>query len=154
MPLPPHADPALPPLCDAGYVPGTPGERGVKRALVYVVAPFVVAGVLAPAYSYHEFDFGLALWQAVVGWPIGAVLLIGPVALARNVRDDRLYVGAMLGVSVCGVATMVAVGRTDDAQAGIAFMYAPLGGCLIVAVALVIDRLVGRGPAFERTAGQ
>jgi hypothetical protein len=106
---------------------------------------FVIAGLLAPVYSYHEFDLGLLLWQAVIGWPIGATLLAGAAALLMGARCRASFIVGDVALAVAGVVSIVIVNRTDDAQAGFGFLYAPVLGLLLVGAIRVIEWLRLRG---------
>lgn len=122
-----------------------PTEQGFEwKALAAVVAPFVVAGILAAVAFDDDYDIGLALWQAVVLWPIGGLLLAGPVAIAGNLRNRKLYVGTMVAIAAAGAASVTLVASSDDAQAGIGFIYAPFVGCCVAGVAIGLDRLMLR----------
>jgi len=112
--------------------------------LALVVAPFVVAGVVAEALFYDYWSLGLGLWQALFLWPVGAVLLVGPVQIARGVRRQQLYLATMVLLAVVGAWSMVVVASTDDAQAGLGWLYAPLIGAPIAGLARMIDRLIGQ----------
>ena len=122
-----------------------PTEHGFGwNALAAVVAPFVVAGILAAVAFDDDYDIGLALWQAVVLWPIGGILLAGPVAIAGNLRNRKLYVRTLVAIAAAGAASVTLVGSSDDAQAGIGFIYAPFVGCCVAGVAIGLDRLISR----------
>lgn len=66
-----------------------PGAR-IRLPLAVAVAPLVVAGVLAPLYSTDDFGL-LTVWQAVVLWPIGALLLVLPVTILRSVERPTWF---------------------------------------------------------------
>jgi hypothetical protein len=62
------------------------------RAGLPAVAAFVVTGLLAPLYSSEPFDLWGVLWQAVILWPIGAMVVWVPVALlVEYLRDRSLF---------------------------------------------------------------
>lgn len=118
---------------------GPTQEQFAWSTLVAVVAPFVVAGVWA-SITFQDAGIGQVLWQAVILWPIGGLLLIGPVAIAMLVQRRRLQVAALVGIAIAGAASAVMVASSDDAQAGIGFLVAPVAGVVIAAIALGLDR--------------
>lgn len=114
-------------------------EQFAWSTLVAVTAPFVVAGVWA-SITVEDAGIGQVLWQAVVLWPIGGVLLIGPVAISVVVRNRALQLAALVGIAIAGAVAAVMVASSDDAQAGIGFLVAPVAGVLIAAIAVGLDR--------------
>ncbi len=100
---------------------------------------FVVAGLVSPLYSNESFGIGQAVWSAVVLWPIGLVLVGVPVLILLAVRTRRLLRVGQILIGSLGVLSMVAVARSDDAQAGAAFMYAPIGGSVLAVLLLGVD---------------
>jgi hypothetical protein len=118
---------------------GSGSGRGIKAALLPALVAFVVTGLLSPLYSTDEFKPGLTLWQAVVLWPIGALLLGFPAGLLGVlVRDKRVFRIGQVVLVVVAVVAMSATARSDDAQAGLIFLIIPWFGtpavlCLILA---------------------
>jgi hypothetical protein len=118
---------------------GSVSGRGIKAALLPALVAFVVTGLLSPLYSTDEFKPGLTLWQAVVLWPIGALLLGFPAGLLGVlVRDKRVFRIGQVVLVVVAVVAMSATARSDDAQAGLIFLIIPWFGtpavlCLILA---------------------
>jgi hypothetical protein len=100
---------------------------------------FVVAGLVSPLYSNEPFGIGQTTWSAVVLWPIGLLLVGVPVLVLLAVRTKRLLRVGQLVIGLLGVLSMVSVARSDDAQAGVAFMYAPIGGSVLAVMLLGID---------------
>lgn len=80
------------------------------------------------------------IWQAVVLWPIGAALLVGPVLVVNAIKAETLRLVGTVVVSAAGAASMLLVASSDDAQAGTGFLYAPTVGALGAAALLLIDR--------------
>jgi hypothetical protein len=117
--------------------------RGTAPSFWPTVLPplvaFVIAGLLAPLYSDESFEVGLTAWQAVVLWPIGLLLVGVPVLVLLGVRSQRLLRLGQVGVGVLGVASMVAVARSDDAQAGISFLWTPVLGSVLAAAVVSVD---------------
>jgi hypothetical protein len=103
------------------------------------LAAFVAAGLLAPLYSDERFEIGLTAWQAVVLWPIGLLVVGGPVLLLLGVRTAWLVRLGQIAIGVVGVASMLAVARSDDAQAGLAFLWGPIFGSVAAAAVLAAD---------------
>jgi hypothetical protein len=103
------------------------------------VAAFVATGLLAPVYSDEPFDAGLTAWQAVVLWPIGLVLVGVPTLVLLGIRSTRLLRLGQIVVGAAGVVSMAAVAGSEDAQAGLAFMWAPILGSASAAAILAID---------------
>lgn len=100
---------------------------------------FVVAGLLGPLYSDEPFDVGLTLWQAVVDWPIGLLVVGLPVLVLLGVRTASLLRLGQIAIGSLGVMSMVAATRSDDAQAGLWFMYPPLLGSVVAAAIVAVD---------------
>lgn len=92
------------------------------------LAAFVAAGLLAPLYSDEPFELLLTAWQAVVLWPIGLLVVGGPAALLLGVRTRWVVRLGQIAIGVVGVVSMVAVARSEDAQAGLAFLWGPILG--------------------------
>jgi len=86
---------------------------------------FVVAGLLSPLYSNEPFQVGLTAWQVVVLWPIGLLVVGVPVLVLLSVGTVLLLRLGQVGIGLVGVMSMVAVARSDDAQAGFWFIYPP-----------------------------
>jgi hypothetical protein len=99
---------------------GGTAPRFAPTVLSPLVA-FVVAGLLSPLYSNEPFEVGLTVWQAVVLWPIGLLLVGVPVLLLLNVRARLLLRLGQIAIGLLGVFSMMAVARSDDAQAGFGF---------------------------------
>jgi hypothetical protein len=120
-----------------------PAQRDTAPSFLPTVLPplvaFVITGLCAPLYSNEPFEVGLTLWQAVVLWPIGLLLVGVPVLVLLGVRSERLLRLGQVAVGLVGVASMVAVARSDDAQAGIAFIWAPVLGSVLAAIVVSVD---------------
>lgn len=129
-------------------------EAGRPRSFGSAVLPplvaTLVAGLLGPLHSQEPFEIGLLAWQAVVLWPIGLFLVGVPTLLLLNVRSARLLRLGQVAIGVLGVASTVAVAHTDDAQAGLWFLYPPVLGSLLVLVLLAVDGRSGRRGRVER----
>jgi hypothetical protein len=108
------------------------------------LAAFVAAGLLAPMYSSEPFDAGLTAWQAVVLWPIGLALLAPPVSVLLGARTTQMVRLGQLAIGLVCVASMVAVAISDDAQAGLAFLWTPIVGSMLAAALVVVDRSLRR----------
>lgn len=118
-------------------------KRGFNlKALAAVVAPFVLAGLSAEVVFNDDYSIGLALWQAFFLWPAGGSLLAAPVAIAGDLRIRSLYLATMVLIAAAGVVSITVVAASDDAQAGIALLYAPMLGCVIAGLAIGLDRLI------------
>jgi hypothetical protein len=120
-----------------------PAQRDTAPSFLPTVLPplvaFVITGLCASLYSNEPFEVGLTLWQAVVLWPIGLLLVGVPVLVLLGVRSERLLRLGQVAVGLVGVASMVAVARSDDAQAGIAFIWAPVLGSVLAAIVVSVD---------------
>ena len=79
--------------------------------------------------------------SATAGDVHGALLLIGPAAIIATVRRPALRRLGQVIIAAAGVISMLLVASTDDAQAGIAFLYAPILGALAAGVVRVVDHL-------------
>jgi hypothetical protein len=120
--------------------PASPGAAPSYCSTVLPpLAAFVAAGLLAPLYSDEPFEIGLTAWQAVVLWPIGLLVVGAPVLVLLGVRTAWMVRLGQAAIGVVGVASMVAVARSDDAQAGLAFMWGPLLGSGAAAAVLAAD---------------
>lgn len=66
------------------------------------------------------------------GWrlhaPIGLLVVGGPAALLLGVRTRWVVRLGQIAIGVVGVVSMVAVARSEDAQAGLAFLWGPILG--------------------------
>lgn len=100
---------------------------------------FVVAGLLAPLYSNEPFEVALTAWQAVVLWPIGLVLVGVPALVLLGVRSPLMLRFGQIAIGLLGVISMVAVARSDDAQAGVAFVWTPVLGSVMAAIVVAVD---------------
>ena len=100
---------------------------------------FVVAGLLAPLYSNEPFEVALTAWQAVVLWPIGLLLVGVPALVLLGVRSPLMLRFGQIAIGLLGVISMVAVARSDDAQAGVAFMWTPVLGSVMAAIVVAVD---------------
>ncbi|HET6954656.1 MAG TPA: hypothetical protein VFI47_30105 [Acidimicrobiales bacterium] len=109
------------------------------------LAAFVIAGLLSPLYSDEPFSYGETAWSAVVLWPIGLLLVGPPVLVLVNVRTPRLLRLGQIAIGLLAVLSMMAVARSEDAQAGVAFMYTPIFGTILAAVLMAVDAR-GGGP--------
>ena len=103
------------------------------------LAAFVVAGLLGPLYSNEPFEVGLTLWQAVVLWPIGLLVVGLPVLVLLGVRTALLLRLGQIAIGLLGVTSIVAATRSDDAQAGLWFMYPPLLGSVVAVLIVSVD---------------
>lgn len=110
------------------------------------LAAFVAAGGIAQPIADDRIDLGLTLWFAVVGWPIGLLLLCLPTLVLVNIRTPHLWRLGQVLVGLVGVFSIVAVSFDEDAQAGMWFIYIPFLGSLLAAGLLAVDRIVRRGP--------
>jgi hypothetical protein len=95
--------------------------------------------MLAPLYSNKPFEVGLAAWQAVVLWPIGLVLVGVPVLVLLGVRSKLMLRIGQIAIGVLSVISTVAVARSDDAQAGVAFMWTPVLGSVLAVILVAPD---------------
>jgi len=118
-----------------------PPPRRLRDILLLPLTCFVVVGALGPLYSDEAFSIGLFFWQLIVGWPIGAVLLIGPAAMLRNAKLPSTVVAGQIAMGVVGVAGVIVVNRDDSSTAGLGFLWVPLVGCAVVGAILGIERL-------------
>ena len=108
------------------------------RAGLPAVASFVATGVLAPLYSSEPFDLWGVLWQGVILWPIGALVVWVPVAmLVEYLRDPRLFRLGKALIVLFAVWSMGAVARSDDAQKGLYWLIAPMYGTPAI-IALIV----------------
>jgi hypothetical protein len=112
--------------------------RFVPTVLPPLVA-FVLTGLLSPLYSNEPFSLGLTVWWAVTLWPAGLIWLGPPVLLLLNVRTAPLVVVGQVVIGVLGVISVVAVTRSDDAQAGVAFGLPLVFGSAAAGLLVVVD---------------
>jgi hypothetical protein len=109
-------------------------REGIRSPLVRImllpVLAFVVAGLVSTLVWDDAADAALLAWQAVVLWPIGALLLVGPAAMIADLRVPLLRAAGQAILVISGVSATVVVAMTDDAQAGIGYLYAPILGAL------------------------
>ena len=116
-----------------------PVAPAFRPTVVPPLTAFVVAGLLSPLYSDEPFSYGQTAWSAVVLWPIGLLLVGPPVLVLVSVRTQRLLRLGQIAIGVLAVLSMTAVARSEDAQAGVAFMYTPIFGTILAAVLLAVD---------------
>jgi hypothetical protein len=110
------------------------------------VAAFVVTGLVTTLLWDHPLDPTLVAWQALILWPIGAMVLYVPVVILMGIRRQVLRrVGQGL-VAIAGVIAMFATAASNDAQAGLLLLYAPILGSLAAGILVLIDRTVVAGP--------
>jgi hypothetical protein len=106
----------------------------LPTAIFPALIAFVGTGLLSPLYSGDDRSVALTLWQAVVLWPIGGILLGAPAwLLAYNVRDRLLFRSGQALLVIFAVWTMSATARSDDAQAGFNFFIIPWFGTIAIA---------------------
>jgi hypothetical protein len=107
------------------------------QAMLPPLVAFVVAGLLAPAYSRYDFDPVLLVWDAVVLWPIGALIVFVPAWLLVKVTDPRLFGAGQVILSILAVAGEAARARDTHSTAGLNWLIVPWYGvpailCLIL----------------------
>jgi hypothetical protein len=110
-----------------------------KPTVLPPLVAFVVAGLLGPLYSNEPFDVGLTAWQAVVSWPIGLLVVGLPVLVLLSVRTTPLLRLGQIAIGVLGVISIVATTRSDDAQAGLWFIYPPVLGSVLALGIVSVD---------------
>ena len=117
----------------------------LRPALVPALVAFVVTGLLSPLYSGEDRELALTLWQAVVLWPIGALLLWLPAwLLAYWVGHRPIFRVGQGALIVVAVWAMAATARSDDAQAGVNFLIVPWFGTIAVVCLMTLQWAVKR----------
>lgn len=131
--------------CQGSEVTGSQREDSgrltarLPAAILPALIAFVVTGLLAPVYSSDDFNPGLTLWQAVILWPIGAMLLGVPAWLLAYSVQGRFFRSGQALLVIAAVWAMAATARSDDAQAGLNFLIIPWFGTIAIAGLLVLQ---------------
>ena len=120
----------------------------LQTRLVHEVVPplvaFVVTALLAPAYSRYDFDLVQLVWEAVVLWPIGLCIVIGPAWLLTNVTDRRLFRAGQVILAGLAVFAEVARARDTHSTAGLNWLYVPYFGIPAVLGLIVVQAILRR----------
>jgi len=109
------------------------------RALLVPLVPFVVASLSAPLYSGESNGDWLWAWQAVVLWPIGALLMIVPVLVARQITSSQLRGIALMAIAVLAVVSVVSVARDERSTEGLHYIYILIGGPIASTALFALD---------------
>lgn len=117
----------------------------LPAAILPALIAFVGTGLLSPLYSGDDRTVALTLWQAVVLWPIGGLLLWLPAwLLAFGVRDRLVFRSGQAILVIFAVWAMAATARSDDAQAGLNFLIIPWFGTIVIAGLLAFQGIRSR----------
>ena len=114
------------------------------QAMLQPVVAFVVTALLAPAYSRYDFDLVQLLWDAVVLWPFGALIVFVPAWLLVNVTDRWLFTAGQVILTALAVAAEVLRARDWHSTAGLNWLYVPYYGVPAILALILLQVFLRR----------
>jgi hypothetical protein len=118
-------------------------------ATVRLAAPLIVTFTVANIVTLNRYWRPLSVWmigyELLIGPVIGAVLVYLPVHILRTKARSKVWIAvAELLMVPLIIVVLVLVGTDEHSTAGIGFIYIPLIGAAIAAVAAALSR-IGHG---------